>query len=79
MKRGIKPWVLAESKTGYVYRHQVYKGKESGQAERYLARRVVRDLLINFDGMGHHVYMDDYFSDPHLCKVRIRSHVKRKI
>ena len=66
VKWGIKLWVLSESKTGYVYRFQVYKGKENGQAEKHLARHVVRDLVVNFDNDGHHVYMDNYYSDPTL-------------
>ena len=61
---GIKLWVLSDSKTGYVYRFQVYKGKENGQTEKHLARRVVRDLVVNFDNTGHHVYMDNYYSEP---------------
>ena len=64
VKWGIKLWVLSDSKTGYVYCFQVYKGKENGQTEKHLARRVVRDLVVNFDNTGHHVYMDNYYSEP---------------
>ena len=66
MKWGMKLWVLAESKTGYVFRFQVFKGKEKNQAEKHLAWPVVRDLLMQFDNRGHHVYMDNYYTDPHL-------------
>ena len=31
----------------------------------FSGRRVIRDL-VNFDGLGYHVYMDNYYSDPHL-------------
>ena len=60
VKWGIKLWVLSDSKTGYVYCFQVYKGKENGQTKKHLARRVVRDLVVNFDNTAHHVYMDNY-------------------
>ena len=68
VKWGIKLWVLSESKTGYVYHFQVYKGKENGQAEKHLAPRIVRDLVVDFNNTGHHVYMDNNYSDPHLFR-----------
>ena len=68
VKWGIKLWVLSESKTGYVYHFQVYKGKENGQAEKHLARRIVHDLVVDFNNTGHHVYMDNNYSDPHLFR-----------
>ena len=42
---GIKLWVLCEAKTGYVYNFDVYLGKEEGNVEHNLARRVVRKLV----------------------------------
>ena len=57
---GIKLWVLSESLTGYVYKFQVYLGKEGGNAEKNLARRVVRDLTAPIEGNNHHLYMDNF-------------------
>lgn len=65
-KWGIKLWVLSEATTGYVYRFQVYLGKEHGQQpEKHLARRVVRDLTVTETGKNHHLYMDNFYTDPH--------------
>ena len=63
---GIKLWVLCEAKTGFVYKFQVYLGKEGGVAEQHLARRVVKHLMEPLEGKYHHVYMDNFYSDPHL-------------
>lgn len=63
---GIKLWVFSEAKTGYVYNFQVYLGKEGGNAEHNLARRVVRDLISPIENLFHHLYMDNFYCDPHL-------------
>ena len=72
---GIKLWVLSESTTGYVYKFQVYLGKEGGNPEQNLARRVVRDLTAPIEGNNHHLYMDNFYCDPHLFKERLNSGV----
>ncbi|XP_031549902.1 piggyBac transposable element-derived protein 4-like [Actinia tenebrosa] len=64
----IKLWVLSEATTGYVYRFQVYLGKVEGNPEQHLAKRVVRDLTITEANKNHHLYMDNFYCDPHLFK-----------
>ncbi|KAG1927364.1 piggyBac transposable element-derived protein 4-like [Pimephales promelas] len=44
VKWGIKVWVMAESKTGYVTHFQVYTGAIQGKMEKDLAHRIVSDL-----------------------------------
>lgn len=63
---GIKLWVLCEAKTGYVYNFDVYLGKEEGNVEHNLARRVVRKLVSPIEKKCHHLYMDNFYCDPHL-------------
>ena len=70
---GIKLWVLSESLTGYVYKFQVCLGKEGGNPEQNLARRVVRDLTAPTEGNNHHLYMDNFYCDPHLFLERMNS------
>ena len=53
---GIKLWVLCQADTGYVYRFQVYLGKQEGNPETNLARRVVRDLTVTEHDRNHHLY-----------------------
>ena len=67
---GIKLWTLSESQTGYVYKFQVYLGKEGGP-EHHLARRVVKDLTAPIEGNSHHLYMDNFYCDPNLFIERM--------
>ena len=48
-----------------MYRFQVYLGKENNNPERNLAQRVVRDLTTTVAGSNHHLYMDNFYCDPH--------------
>lgn len=63
---GIKLWVLCEAKTGYVFKFQVYLGKEDGNVEYNLARRVVKHLIAPIEDKFHNLYMDNFYCDPHL-------------
>ena len=68
-KWGLKAWVLADSLTGYVCNWKLYTGKESGaNAECGLAGKVVLDLTAHLSGVGHHVYFDNFYTSPTLCK-----------
>ena len=44
----------------------MYLGKEGGNAEKTLARRVFRDLTAPIEGNNYHLYMDNFYCDPHL-------------
>ncbi|XP_048587830.1 piggyBac transposable element-derived protein 4 [Nematostella vectensis] len=64
---GIKVWVLADSESKYVYRQQLYIGKNPGErAEVGLAARVVKELCSGLEGMGHHLYTDNYYTSVEL-------------
>nr|XP_039248220.1 piggyBac transposable element-derived protein 4-like [Styela clava] len=64
---GMKVWVLAESKTGYVSRLQIYTGKDPGaSAEVGQASRVVNDLIAPFENLNHHLYVDNFYTSPDL-------------
>ena len=65
---GIKLWVLCEAETGYIFRFQVYLGKEEGNMETNVVRRVVRDLTITEHDKNHHSYMDNFYCDTYLLK-----------
>lgn len=49
-----------------VYNFDVYLGKEEGNVEHNLARRVVRKLVSPIGKKCHHLYMDNFYCDPHL-------------
>nr|XP_039258488.1 piggyBac transposable element-derived protein 4-like [Styela clava] len=65
---GIKVWVLAESKTGYVSKFQVYTGRDQRVQEVGLASRVVDDLIEPFLGKGYHLYVDNFYTSPDLFR-----------
>ena len=67
-KFGVKVWVLAEAKTGYVIGFQIYTGAAlpvtsgKGNASKGLAYRVVMDLMEPYQGKGHLLFMDNYYT-----------------
>nr|XP_039264882.1 piggyBac transposable element-derived protein 4-like [Styela clava] len=64
---GIKVWVLAESATGYVSRLQFYTGKDpTSKPEIGLSSRVVRYLIEPYQGLYHHLYVDNFYTNPEL-------------
>jgi hypothetical protein len=64
-KWGIKAWVLAESKTGYMYNWEMYRGS-TGRTETGLSEKVVLNITQPIYGHNHHVYMDNFFTSPDL-------------
>ena len=67
-KWGIKGFVMAESVTGYCCNLQIYTGKERGNAEQGLASKVVKDLMDDYEQLGHHLYVDNFYTSPYLFK-----------
>lgn len=60
---GIKVWVLADSESTYIYRQQLYIGRNPGErAEVGLATRVVKELCTGLEGFGHHLYTDNFYT-----------------
>ena len=66
-KWGIKAFVLSDARNGYVYRVQIYTGKNTVVQDCIgLSSRVVLDLLEGFENAGVQVYMDRFYSSPNL-------------
>ena len=68
-KWGIKVWVLADAKTGYVPRIQIYTGKNEDldQAENMgLSSKVVVALLHGYGRYHPKTYMDNFYTSPSL-------------
>ena len=64
-KWGIKVFVLCDATNGYIYRMQIYTGKNmESNLDIGLCSRVVLELM---DGLeGHEVYTDNYYTSPRL-------------
>ena len=66
-KWGIQAFVLSDSRNGYVYRLQIYTGKNCVVQENTgLSSRVVLDLMDGFEHKNLHVYMDRFYCSPDL-------------
>ena len=56
---------LGRCSVGYCCNLQIYTGKER---ERGLASRVVKDLMENYQGLGHHLYVNNFYTSHKLFK-----------
>ena len=62
-KWGIKVFVLSDATNGYVYRLQIYTGKNlESTVEAGLCSRVLLELMMGLD--GHQLYTDNYYTSP---------------
>ncbi len=74
-KFGVKVWVLAEAITGYVLSFQVYTGATlpatslDEASSKGVAYRVVTDLMGPYQGKGHRLFMDNYYTQVELVHV----------
>jgi hypothetical protein len=67
-KWGIKAWVLAGSKSGFVFNWKLYTGKENDQVEKDLGKTVVLTLCDVLQ-QGHEVYFDNFFCSADLLNA----------
>ena len=73
-KPTIKVFVLSNATNGYVYRLQIYTGKNlESTIDTGLCSRVLLELMIGLD--RHQLYTDNYYTSPavylELCKNEI--------
>ena len=62
-KWGIKVFVLSDATNGYVYRTQIYTGKNlESTIEAGLSSRVLLELMTDLE--GHQLYTDNYYTGP---------------
>lgn len=68
---GIKIFELCDSETAYLSRFEVYLGKERGEQQPVSdvgkCGAVVVKLAQDFQGKGHHLYIDNWFNSVALC------------
>ncbi|XP_035207145.1 piggyBac transposable element-derived protein 4-like [Stegodyphus dumicola] len=70
MKRGYKVWCLADSKTVYIQKFDIYTGKTKDQtATDTLGERVVLNLTSCLEGTGSVVAFDNFFTTVKLMKI----------
>ena len=61
--------MLSESKSGYTGNFQLYTGKDDTRKDATpLSTHVVMELTQHLEEKGNHVYMDNMYASPALCK-----------
>ena len=66
-KWGIKVFVLSDATNGYIYRLQIYTGKDmESETNTGLCSRVVLDLMSGLEADGFHLITDNYYTSPQL-------------
>ena len=66
-KYGMKAYMLCDATNGYICKFQLYTGKTNNKpSEAGIIFDLVMDLLKEYYGKGHHVFMDNYYTSPRL-------------
>lgn len=66
---GIKLFVLCDSANGYISRMRIYIGDEKDRAKaagRSITENIVLTLIEGMTGLGHILFMDNYYNSPDL-------------
>ena len=67
VKWGIKVFVLSDAHNGYVYRLQVYTGKDLNTVSDVgLCSKVVLDLMSGLESFHNELFTDNYYTSPSL-------------
>ena len=69
IKRGIKSWAVSCARTGYVWRLEIYSGKNTGggESEGGLGGSVVLRMTEGLQGKWRRVHADNYFTSVELA------------
>lgn len=73
--RGFKAWCLADSKTGFIIKFDIYTGKSNDTSKNPLGERVVLNLISNTLGCGSLVAFDNYFTSPSLMEKLVEQEI----
>lgn len=63
LRKGLRVWMLCDSRSGYCHRARLYVGKPSDDASAStVGHRVVTSLVRGLEGRYHHLFMDSFFT-----------------
>ncbi|KAL6465510.1 hypothetical protein MHYP_G00256430 [Metynnis hypsauchen] len=63
LRKGLKVWMLCDSRSGYCHRTRLHVGKPGDDAAiAALGHRVVMSLVRGLEGRHHHLFMDSFFT-----------------
>ncbi len=73
LRKGLKVWMLCDSRSGYCHRTRIYVGKPSDDlAAAALSHKVVTSLARGLEGRHHHIFMDSFFTSVPLLQHLLR-------
>ncbi|KAJ8262971.1 hypothetical protein COCON_G00154280 [Conger conger] len=72
LKKGLKVWMLCDSKSGYCHRANIYVGRAGDSDTGALGYRVVSGLVKGLEGKHHHIFMDSFFTSVPLVQRLLR-------
>ena len=64
LKWGMQAWFLADSRTSYCYKLDIYSGKETVEQNINKMHRIVINTASPCNHAGHHLYFDNYYASP---------------
>ncbi|XP_015215521.2 piggyBac transposable element-derived protein 4-like [Lepisosteus oculatus] len=67
IKRGLKVWMLCDSKSGYCHRADIHVGR-AGEDAGGTGFRVVTSLVRGLEGRHHHIFSDSFFTSVPLAQ-----------
>lgn len=67
-KFGLKLWNLCESSTGYTLNADLYPGRSARHSAKGLGYDVCFKLMDPYFGVGHYLYVDNFFTSIHLAE-----------
>lgn len=63
LRKGLKVWMLCDSRSGYCHRTRIYVGKPNDDlAAAAVGHKVVTSLVRGLEGRHHHIFMDSFFT-----------------
>ncbi|KAG5280755.1 hypothetical protein AALO_G00063680 [Alosa alosa] len=72
LRKGLKVWMLCDSRSGYCHRTRVYVGKPGEEAALGVARKAVTSLVRGLEAKHHHIFMDSFFTSVPLLQRLLR-------
>ena len=67
---------MEDSESKYIYRQQLYIGRNPGErAEVGLATRVVKELCTRLEGFSHHLYTDNFYTSVDLYQYLFENNI----
>ncbi|KAL0979753.1 hypothetical protein UPYG_G00189190 [Umbra pygmaea] len=73
LEKGLKVWMLCDSRSGYCHRARIYVGRAAEDAVvTALSYRVVTSLVRGLEGKHHHLFMDTFFTSVPLMQRLLR-------